>query len=82
MDREVLEWVVTELKESQDDEKRYYDEMIAKPQKEYQKLQDCIDAVYMDKLDGKVPQEFFDRKNSDWRGAGGNSPEDRKASNC
>jgi site-specific DNA recombinase len=23
--------------------------------------------MYVDKLDGKVPQEFFDRKNSDWR---------------
>jgi site-specific DNA recombinase len=49
------------------DEKRYHDEMIAKLQKEYQKLQDRIDAMYVDKLDGKVPQEFFDRKNSDWR---------------
>jgi site-specific DNA recombinase len=34
MDREVLEWVVTALKESQGDEKRYHDEMIAKLQKE------------------------------------------------
>ena len=40
-------------------------EMIAKLQKEYQKLQDRIDAMYVDKLDGKVPLEFFDRKNSD-----------------
>ena len=56
------------LKESHGDEKRYHDEMIAKLQKEYQKLQDRIDAMYVDKLDGKVPLEFFDRKNSDWRG--------------
>jgi site-specific DNA recombinase len=67
MDREVLEWVVTALKESHGDEKRYHDEMIAKLQKEYQKLQDRVDAMYVDKLDAKVPQEFFDRKNSDWR---------------
>jgi site-specific DNA recombinase len=67
MDSEVIEWVVTALKESHGDEKRYHDEMIAKLQKEYQKLQDRIDAMYVDKLDGKVPQEFFDRKNSDWR---------------
>ena len=68
MDKEVLEWVVTALKESHGDEKRYHDEMIAKLQKEYQKLQDRIDAMYVDKLDRKVPLEFFDRKNSDWRG--------------
>ena len=47
--------------------KRYHDEMIAKLQKEYQKLQDRIDAMYVDNLDGAVSQEFFDRKNDDWR---------------
>ncbi len=67
MDREVLEWVVTALKESHGDEKRYHDEMIGKLQKEHQKLQDRIDAMYVDKLDGKVSQEFFDRKNNEWR---------------
>ena len=67
MDKEVLEWVVTALKESHGDEKRYHDEMIGKLQKEYQKLQDRIDAMYVDKLDAKITQEFFDRKNSDWR---------------
>ena len=45
----------------------HHDEMIAKLQKEYQKLQDRIDAMYVDKLDGNVFQEFFDRKNGDWR---------------
>jgi len=66
MDREVLEWVVTALKESHGDEKRYHDEMIAKLQKEYRKLQERIDAMYVDKQDGKVSQEFFDRKNNEW----------------
>jgi hypothetical protein len=41
--------------------------MIGKLQKEYRKLQDRIDAMYVDKLDAKIAQEFFDRKNSDWR---------------
>ena len=40
--------------------------MTGKLQKEYQKIQDRIDAMYVDKLDGKIAQEFFDRKNSDW----------------
>jgi len=26
-----------------------------------------MDAMYVDKLDGRVSREFFDRKNSDWR---------------
>ena len=67
MDKEVLEWVVTALKESHGDEKRYHDETIAKLQKEYQKRQDRIDAMYVDKLDGYVPVGFFDRKSADWR---------------
>jgi site-specific DNA recombinase len=67
LDKEVLDWVVTALKESHCDEKRYHDEMIGKLQKEYQRLQDRIDAMYVDKLDGKIPHEFFERKNSDWR---------------
>jgi site-specific DNA recombinase len=67
MDKGVLEWVVMALKESHGDEKQYHDEMIGKLQKEYRKLQDRIDAMYVDKLDAKIAQEFFDRKNSDWR---------------
>src|SRR5215813_11107023 len=55
------------LKESHGDEKRYYNEKVGKLQREYQKLQDRIDAMYVDTPDGRVSQEFFDRKNSDWR---------------
>ena len=62
MDGEVFEWVVMALKESHGDEKRYHDEMIATLQKQYQKLQDRIDSMYVDKLDGKVSQDFFDNK--------------------
>jgi catechol-2,3-dioxygenase len=26
-----------------------------------------MDAAYMDKLDGKIPEEFWERKMTDWR---------------
>jgi hypothetical protein len=26
-----------------------------------------MDAAYVDKLDGKIPEEFWDRKMRDWR---------------
>ena len=55
------------LKESHGDEKRYHDEKVGKLQREYQKPQDRIDAMYVDTPDGRVSQEFFDLKNSDWR---------------
>jgi hypothetical protein len=67
MDGEVFEWVVMALKESHKDEKRYHNEMIATLQKQYQKLQDRIDSMYVDKLDGKVSQDFFDNKSKGWR---------------
>ncbi len=31
-------------------------------QREHKRLQDRIDAMYMDKLDGRIDAEFFDRK--------------------
>ena len=63
----VSKWRREALKESHGDEKPYHNEVIANLQKDYQKLQDRIDAMYVNKLDGKVSQEFFDRKNGDWR---------------
>ena len=41
--------------------------MIGNLQKQYSKLQDRLDAMYIDKLDGKIAKEFFDRKSEEWR---------------
>ncbi|MFZ5452535.1 MAG: zinc ribbon domain-containing protein [Thermodesulfobacteriota bacterium] len=67
LDGEVLSWILTALKGSHKDEKRYHDEIIGNLQKQYSKLQDRLDAMYIDKLDGKIAQEFYDRKNEEWR---------------
>ncbi len=67
MDDEVLKWVVTALKESHGDERRHHDEAIARLQRQCQRLQTRLDAMYVDKLDGKVSQDFFDCKNDEWR---------------
>ena len=67
MDTEVLEWVKTALKDSHKDEKKYHDEAIATMQKKYQVLQDRLDAMYVDKLDGKVNPDFYEKKNQEWR---------------
>ena len=40
---------------------------IAKLQREHRRLQDRIDAMYMDKLDGRIDNEFFDRKAGEFR---------------
>ena len=64
---EVLSWVTRALRDSHQDEKQFHDEAIVKLQREYRRIQDRIDAMYLDKLDGRIEVEFFDRKSSEWR---------------
>jgi site-specific DNA recombinase len=66
IDKEVLDWVVTALKESHSEEKRYHNDTISTLQNQYKKLQDRIDVMYIDKLDGKVSENFFIRKSEEW----------------
>jgi len=63
-----LEWVTSALRESYKDKKTYHDQMIATLQGQYRVLQERLDRMYVDKLDGKISQEFFERKNGEWRG--------------
>ena len=67
LDEDVLEWMVEALRESHEAEKQYHDEHIASLQKRYKTLQDRIDTMYIDKLDGRISEDFFDRKSAEWR---------------
>jgi site-specific DNA recombinase len=49
--KDVLDWVVTPLRESHRDEKAFHDEAIGRLQAEYRRLQDCVDAMHVDKLE-------------------------------
>ena len=66
-DSEVLAWVVAALKESHQDEKKYHEDIILGLQNKYHQLQMRIDAMYDDKLDGRIDQDFYDRKSSEWK---------------
>src|SRR5208337_3680909 len=66
-DKEILEWVKEALVESHVDEKQFHDEAIDRLQKEYKRLQDRIDRMYIDKLDGRIDTVFFDQKSAEWR---------------
>jgi len=65
--KDVLEWIVTVLRESHRDEKAFHDETIGWRQAEYSRLQGRIGAMYVDKLDGRIDNVFFDRKSAEWR---------------
>jgi hypothetical protein len=66
-DDEVMAWVAEALRQSHGDERRYHDEAIARLQAEYNRLQNRIDTMYADRLDGRVQADFFDHKAKEWR---------------
>ena len=66
-DDEVLEWVRDALHASHADERREHEEAIKRHQAEYKRLQDRIDAMYVDKLDGVVDTVFFEKMSNQWR---------------
>ena len=66
-DDEVLEWVREALHASHADERREHEEAIERLQAEYKRLQDRINAMYVDKLDGMVDGAFFDKMSAEWR---------------
>ena len=67
LDDEVLDWVTEALRQSHRDAKQHHDAAISRLQAEYNRLQNRIDAMYLDKLDGRIDAAFFDRRASEWR---------------
>jgi DNA invertase Pin-like site-specific DNA recombinase len=67
LDDEIMGWVTEALRQSHGDAKRHHDAAIARLHAEYNRLQSRVDAMYVDKLDGRIEAAFFDRKASEWR---------------
>ena len=63
-DDEVLAWVSQALRVSHGDEKQHHEDAVRRIQVEYDRLQNRIDAMYVDK---RIETDFFDRKASEWR---------------
>ena len=66
-DDEVLAWVREALHSSHADERREHEEAIRRLQGEHRRLGDRINAMYVDKLDGRVDGAFFDKMSAEWR---------------
>ena len=66
-DGEVLEWVREALHASHSDEKREHEAAIAAFQAQQKRLQNRLEAIYIDKLDGRIGADLYDRMSSDWR---------------
>jgi site-specific DNA recombinase len=66
-DEEIMGWMTEALRQSHEDERRDHAEAMTRLQAEYARLQNRIEAMYVDKLDGRVDTLFFDRKAAEWR---------------
>jgi DNA invertase Pin-like site-specific DNA recombinase len=64
---EVLEWAADTMRDGHEDERKAHADAIARLQREHQRVQDRIDRMYDDKLDGRIGNEFFDRKAAEFR---------------
>jgi site-specific DNA recombinase len=67
LDDEIMGWITEALRQSHEDERRFHEEAITRLQAEYMRLQNRIEAMYVDKLDGRIDTLFFDRKAAEWR---------------
>ena len=67
-DDEFLASLTRGLRESHADVKKFHGEAVEQLHREYKRLQDRIDRMYIDKLDGKIDAMFFDQKATEWRG--------------
>jgi DNA invertase Pin-like site-specific DNA recombinase len=66
-DDDVLEWVRDALHAGHADERREHEEAIRRHQAEYNRLQERINAMYVDKLNGVIDTAFFEKMSTKWR---------------
>ena len=66
-DEDVMDWVRDALRQSHADERREHDAAIERLQAEYGRLQNRLDTMYVDKLDGRIAAAFYERMAADWR---------------
>jgi site-specific DNA recombinase len=67
LDKEVLAWIVTALKESHKDEKRYHEEEVSKLEAQRKKLMNRMEKLYVDKLDEVISASFYAEKKVEWQ---------------
>jgi site-specific DNA recombinase len=66
-DDEALRWVREALHASHEDETREHEWAIERLQIEHKRLQNRLDAMYVDKLDGRIDATFYERMSTSWR---------------
>jgi hypothetical protein len=67
LDDDVKGFLTKALRLSYSVEKRFHDEALARLTADYEQLQNRLDQMYVDKLDGKISVSFYERKAGEWR---------------
>lgn len=62
----IVEWLRKALKESHKDETAYHTSAINELYQKQKQLQHRLERIYEDKLDGKITEAFYNRKNKEW----------------
>ena len=70
----ILEWVAQALRSGHEDEKRFRDEAVARLERDQRTLQDRLDSAYVDKVDGRINNAYFERMAAKWREGGDSNP--------
>ncbi len=60
--RRLVEWIRKALKESHKDEITYHSSSVGELNKHHEMLKQRLDKLYDDKLDGKISEEFYQKK--------------------
>lgn len=63
----VLDWLGDAVLESDRTERAAREQTVKRLRTEYERLQARIETMYLDKLDGRIRQEFFDERAAAWR---------------
>jgi site-specific DNA recombinase len=63
----ILEWLGSDVLASDQTEQAAHAQAIKKLQARHEQIQARIETMYMDKLDGRITQEFFDKQSAAWR---------------
>lgn len=63
----VLDWMRKALRESHADERQAHAEALQRLQRETSRLQGRLEMLYLDRLDGRIPLEMYERLAGRWR---------------
>ncbi len=67
VDSEVLSWLTRALQSSFSDVAEYHSATTARLRTNHDRLQSRLEAMYVDKLDGKITEGFYEAKVLEWR---------------